>query len=107
MRSRVMPGSSPTMERREPVRRLKRVDLPTLGRPQMAMRGGMAGGWWGPAGGARETLFVGCRGWRGAGGRRERHLFGELLGAVPGEDVGGGGVGFGTADVGGVGGATA
>src|ERR1019366_5499127 len=39
MRSRVMPGSSPTMERREPVRRLKSVDLPTLGRPQMAMSG--------------------------------------------------------------------
>ena len=39
MRSRVMPGSSPTMERREPVRRLKSVDLPTLGRPTMAMSG--------------------------------------------------------------------
>ena len=39
MRSRVMPGSSPTMERREPVRRLKSVDLPTLGRPQMAKTG--------------------------------------------------------------------
>src|SRR2546430_14656655 len=28
-----MPGSLVTRERREPVRRLKRVDLPTLGRP--------------------------------------------------------------------------
>ena len=34
-----MPGSSPTMLRREPVRRLKSVDLPTLGRPQIAMSG--------------------------------------------------------------------
>src|SRR5580698_6025805 len=39
MRSRVMPGSSPTMERRLWVRRLKRVDLPTLGRPTMATSG--------------------------------------------------------------------
>src|SRR5580698_5660792 len=39
MRSRVMPGSSPTMERREPVRRLNSVDLPTLGRPTMAKTG--------------------------------------------------------------------
>src|ERR1700728_408130 len=39
MRSRVMPGSSPTIERRELVRRLKRVDLPTLGRPTMATTG--------------------------------------------------------------------
>src|SRR5579863_4103438 len=39
MRSRVMPGSSPTMERRLPVRRLKSVDLPTLGRPTIAIRG--------------------------------------------------------------------
>src|SRR6202044_1086875 len=39
MRSRVMPGSSPTIERRELVRRLKSVDLPTLGRPTMASTG--------------------------------------------------------------------
>src|SRR5665213_321218 len=39
MRSRVMPGSSPTMERRLCVRRLNSVDLPTLGRPTMATRG--------------------------------------------------------------------
>src|ERR1700675_3665689 len=39
MRSRVIPGSSPTMERRECVRRLKRVDLPTLGRPTIATSG--------------------------------------------------------------------
>ena len=43
MRSRVMPGSSPTMERRLPVRRLKSVDLPTLGRPQMAKTGSRDG----------------------------------------------------------------
>src|SRR5271166_2033838 len=42
MRSRVMPGSSPTMERREPVRRLKSVDLPTLGRPTIAKIGAVA-----------------------------------------------------------------
>src|SRR5215469_5547523 len=34
-----MPGSSPTMARREPTRRLNSVDLPTLGRPTMASRG--------------------------------------------------------------------
>src|ERR1700728_2185238 len=34
-----MPGSSPTIDRRELVRRLKRVDLPTLGRPTMATTG--------------------------------------------------------------------
>src|SRR6185437_7236636 len=34
-----MPGSSPTMARREPTSRLNSVDLPTLGRPTMAMRG--------------------------------------------------------------------
>src|SRR5580658_4103653 len=39
MRSRVMPGSSVTMERRVPVRRLKSVDLPTLGRPTMTSDG--------------------------------------------------------------------
>jgi hypothetical protein len=35
----VMPGSSPTMARRDPMRRLKRVDLPTLGRPTIAITG--------------------------------------------------------------------
>src|SRR2546426_449467 len=39
MRSRVMPGSSVTMERRVPVRRLNNVDLPTLGRPAITMDG--------------------------------------------------------------------
>src|ERR1700733_1308117 len=34
-----MPGSSPTIERRELVRRLNRVDLPTLGRPTIATTG--------------------------------------------------------------------
>ena len=78
MRSRVMPGSSPTMERREPVRRLKRVDLPTLGRPQMAMRGEVRrfeaarSGWRGRAGrrGVRRRARRGCRrGIRVRGGR--------------------------------------
>src|ERR1051325_6881601 len=36
MRSRVTPGWSWTMAWRFPTRRLKRVDLPTLGRPTMA-----------------------------------------------------------------------
>jgi hypothetical protein len=36
-RSRVMPGSSPTMARRRPIMRLNSVLLPTLGRPTMAM----------------------------------------------------------------------
>src|SRR5579864_6500473 len=41
MRSRVMPGSSVTIERRVPVRRLKSVDLPTLGRPTITMDGSL------------------------------------------------------------------
>src|SRR5438552_5482009 len=43
MRSRVMPGSSPTMARRCPVMRLKRVDFPTLGLPTMTTVGMGAG----------------------------------------------------------------
>src|ERR1043165_934430 len=39
MRSRVMPGSSPTMARLCPVMRLKRVDFPTLGLPTMTTVG--------------------------------------------------------------------
>src|ERR1700674_2210549 len=39
MRSRVMPGSSPTMERRWPMMALNKVDLPTLGRPTMTTEG--------------------------------------------------------------------
>src|SRR5580693_3164964 len=39
MRSRVIPGSSPTIERRDSVSRLNSVDLPTLGRPTMAKTG--------------------------------------------------------------------
>src|SRR5919106_2956475 len=42
MRSRVTPGVSSTIARRRPVIRLKRVDLPTLGRPTMATVGGAA-----------------------------------------------------------------
>jgi hypothetical protein len=41
MRSRVMPGSLVTMERRVPVRRLKSVDLPTLGRPTITIDGSL------------------------------------------------------------------
>src|ERR1700723_1551064 len=39
MRSRVIPGSSVTIERREAVIRLKIVDLPTLGRPTITTEG--------------------------------------------------------------------
>ena len=42
MRSRVIPGSSPTIDRRLPVSRLNSVDLPTLGRPTMATSGSLA-----------------------------------------------------------------
>src|SRR6266850_7278463 len=39
MRSRVVPGRSSTMAMRSPTRRLKRVDLPTFGRPTIATSG--------------------------------------------------------------------
>src|SRR5579862_5313889 len=39
MRSRVIPGSSPTIDRRLPVIRLNSVLLPTLGRPTIATSG--------------------------------------------------------------------
>src|ERR1700676_3289141 len=39
MRSRVIPGSLVTIERRVPVSRLKIVDLPTLGRPTITTEG--------------------------------------------------------------------
>src|SRR5437879_12157911 len=39
MRSRVIPGSSVTIERRCPIRRLNRADLPTFGRPAIAISG--------------------------------------------------------------------
>src|ERR1039458_1219365 len=42
MRSRVIPGSSPTIERRLPVIRLNRVLLPTFGRPTIATNGSFA-----------------------------------------------------------------
>ena len=38
-----MPGSSVTMARRVPVRRLNSVDLPTLGRPTMTSDGSFGG----------------------------------------------------------------
>ena len=39
MRSRVIPGWSPTIDLRSPVKRLNSVDLPTLGRPTTATNG--------------------------------------------------------------------
>src|SRR5688572_15998277 len=47
MRSRVIPGSAVTIDRRLPIRRLKRVDFPTLGRPTTAIK------WCASAGGIR------------------------------------------------------
>src|SRR6266478_708003 len=41
MRSRVIPGSLVTIDRRVPVRRLKSVDLPTFGRPTMTSDGSL------------------------------------------------------------------
>ena len=41
--SRVVPGCSCTTARRSPIRRLKRVDLPTLGRPTSATIGMTSG----------------------------------------------------------------
>src|SRR5271165_1261496 len=60
-----MPGSSPTMALREPVSRLKNVDLPTLGRPTMARRGGAADcevGFEFMSGNARRTAALGRSG---------------------------------------------
>src|ERR1700678_2338710 len=42
MRSRVIPGSSPTIDRRLAVSRLNSVLLPTLGRPTIATSGSFA-----------------------------------------------------------------
>src|ERR1700719_2854618 len=50
MRSRVIPGSLVTIERREAVSRLKIVDLPTLGRPTITTEGSFSvifSGHWG------------------------------------------------------------
>src|SRR6266852_3883963 len=41
MRSRVIPGSLVTIDRRVPVKRLKSVDLPTFGRPTMTSDGSL------------------------------------------------------------------
>jgi hypothetical protein len=43
-RSRVVPGMSSTIASRCPMRRLKSVDLPTLGRPTIATTGSEADG---------------------------------------------------------------
>src|SRR2546430_2308057 len=45
MRSRVTPGMSWTMLIRFPTRALSRLDLPTLGRPTIAMTGSLEGAW--------------------------------------------------------------
>src|ERR1700691_163625 len=41
MRSRVIPGSLVTIDRRVPVRRLNSVDFPTLGRPTITIDGSL------------------------------------------------------------------
>jgi hypothetical protein len=64
MRSRVIPGSSVTIERRVPVSRLKIVDLPTLGRPTITTEGSFSvifSGHWGhnePKTGGSEPLSL-------------------------------------------------
>src|SRR5712664_1910642 len=69
MRSRVMPGSLVTMERRVPVKRLKSVDLPTLGRPTMTRDGRRSGisSWAGRTmGAAAGRVTFQCSAFRGA-----------------------------------------
>src|ERR1700675_2158424 len=60
MRSRVMPGSFVTIERRVPVRRLNKVDLPTLGRPTMTMDGSFSLIFWGYGRACKARSFRGC-----------------------------------------------
>src|SRR5882672_7482675 len=69
MRSRVMPDSLVTMERRVPVKRLKSVDLPTLGRPTMTRDGRRSAmsSWAGPTVGAAACCAIfQCSAFRGA-----------------------------------------
>jgi hypothetical protein len=56
MRSRVTPGWSWTMAIRRPAMRLNRADLPTLGRPTMAISAGMGIAWAGAGGPGSEKL---------------------------------------------------
>ena len=73
MRSRVMPGSSPTIDRRLPVSRLKSVLLPTLGRPTMATSGNAAA----PAfAGTTDLRYVG----KLSSGKRKKDSFHHSIG---------------------------
>src|SRR5208282_2354210 len=78
MRSRVIPGSSVTMERRLSVRRLKSVDLPTLGRPTMTTEGSWTPIWLliGAAQGERPTEYArnSVAHWGGLTGREGERL---------------------------------
>src|SRR6266487_2182723 len=78
MRSRVMPGSLVTMARRVPVKRLKRVDLPTLGRPRITRDGRVVVMKLGS--GAVLHCNVSRRGTKAAKARtRRRHLVAEKI----------------------------
>src|SRR6266566_5329036 len=78
MRSRVMPGSLVTMARRVPVKRLKSVDLPTLGRPRMTRDGRVVVMKLGS--GAVLHCNVSRRGTKAAKARtRRRHLVAEKI----------------------------
>src|SRR5258707_15058944 len=80
MRSRVIPGSLVTIDRREAVSRLKIVDLPTLGRPTITTEGSFSvifsvtGDTTNPKREARNLLvYPTGRGNRRAGGEYPNH----------------------------------
>ena len=81
MASRVVPGMSCTMERSSPRSRLKRVDLPTLGRPMMATLGvpGATPSTPAPAG-AAATRLVARRPRRAGPGSKAHHLVEQVAG---------------------------
>src|ERR1043165_3559958 len=60
-RSRVTPGVGSTMAMGSPTRRLNRLDLPTMGRPKMAMDGIMWADRWGWR--LRDIATARGRGW--------------------------------------------
>src|ERR1700691_1711993 len=77
MRSRVIPGSSPTIDRRLAVNRLNSVLLPTLGRPTIATSGSFAA----PVfTGTTDLRYVG-KGTPAAKQSKTRRLFSVLSGS--------------------------
>src|SRR4029077_8521895 len=86
MRSRVMPGSLVTMARRVPVKRLKSVDLPTLGRPTMTSDGRRSGiGFWAgrTKGAAAGNAIFQCSAFGGCPGRGAVALGGKAAARLP------------------------